>query len=233
MLDADAFGELHADRVPDGGAPARGTQGRRHAAAPDHRPAGEAAGAGHHHRRPDPSAEQPGRGDRTRGGRPAGGRRQDAAQAGDAGRRQVHPGGAARPGQHAGRGRRTGRQVQVAGTHARWRPPTARTRSATGSRITASPAAWDYAPTFVEAGLDIDWLERISASVDEVDAIGVAAGRHRLAEVHHRHRAADEPDRRGEQADLGAARRRQAVLADGPRALSERRHPRAAAQHRR
>ncbi|MGV9802185.1 ATP-binding protein [Mycobacterium sp. NPDC003449] len=30
--------------------------------------------------------------------------------------------------------------------------------------------AWDYAPTFVEAGLDIDWLERISASVDDVDA---------------------------------------------------------------
>ena len=29
--------------------------------------------------------------------------------------------------------------------------------------------AWDYAPTFVEAGLDIDWLERISASVDDVD----------------------------------------------------------------
>ena len=31
-------------------------------------------------------------------------------------------------------------------------------------------AAWDYAPTFVDAGLDIDWLERVSASVDEVDA---------------------------------------------------------------
>jgi signal transduction histidine kinase len=30
--------------------------------------------------------------------------------------------------------------------------------------------AWDYAPTFVEAGLDIDWLERVSASVDEVEA---------------------------------------------------------------
>ncbi|MCP9275449.1 ATP-binding protein [Mycolicibacterium arenosum] len=30
--------------------------------------------------------------------------------------------------------------------------------------------AWDYAPTFVEAGLDTDWLERILASVDEVDA---------------------------------------------------------------
>jgi signal transduction histidine kinase len=30
--------------------------------------------------------------------------------------------------------------------------------------------AWDYPSTFVEAGLDIDWLERVSASVDEVDA---------------------------------------------------------------
>ena len=30
--------------------------------------------------------------------------------------------------------------------------------------------AWDYAPTFVDAGLDTDWLERISASVDDVDA---------------------------------------------------------------
>jgi signal transduction histidine kinase len=28
---------------------------------------------------------------------------------------------------------------------------------------------WDYAPTFVEAGLDIDWLERVSASIDDVD----------------------------------------------------------------
>lgn len=26
---------------------------------------------------------------------------------------------------------------------------------------------WDYAPTFVEAGLDIDWLERVSASVED------------------------------------------------------------------
>jgi len=29
--------------------------------------------------------------------------------------------------------------------------------------------AWDYAPTFVEAGLDIDWLERVQASIDDVD----------------------------------------------------------------
>lgn len=36
--------------------------------------------------------------------------------------------------------------------------------------------AWDYAPTFVEAGLDTDWLERISASVDEVDATASLQG---------------------------------------------------------
>lgn len=30
------------------------------------------------------------------------------------------------------------------------------------------PMAWEYAPTFVEAGLDIDWLERISASIEDV-----------------------------------------------------------------
>ncbi|MGV0813536.1 ATP-binding protein [Mycolicibacterium boenickei] len=31
-------------------------------------------------------------------------------------------------------------------------------------------AAWDYAPVFVEAGLDIGWLERIEASLADVDA---------------------------------------------------------------
>jgi len=29
--------------------------------------------------------------------------------------------------------------------------------------------AWDYAPTFVEAGLDTDWLERVDASIESVD----------------------------------------------------------------
>jgi signal transduction histidine kinase len=37
-------------------------------------------------------------------------------------------------------------------------------------------AAWDYASTFVDAGLDTDWLERISASVDEVDATASLQG---------------------------------------------------------
>ncbi|MDX1884525.1 ATP-binding protein [Mycolicibacterium sp. 120270] len=31
-------------------------------------------------------------------------------------------------------------------------------------------SAWDYAPTFVDAGLDTDWLERVSALLDDVDA---------------------------------------------------------------
>jgi signal transduction histidine kinase len=35
---------------------------------------------------------------------------------------------------------------------------------------------WDYAPTFVEAGLDVDWLERISASVEDVDATASLQG---------------------------------------------------------
>jgi signal transduction histidine kinase len=30
--------------------------------------------------------------------------------------------------------------------------------------------AWDYSPVLVDAGLDTDWLERVSASVEEVDA---------------------------------------------------------------
>jgi signal transduction histidine kinase len=37
-------------------------------------------------------------------------------------------------------------------------------------------AAWEYAPTFVEAGLDTDWLERVSALVDDVDATASLQG---------------------------------------------------------
>ena len=55
-------------------------------------------------------------------------------------------------------------------TSARSRPPTAKTRSATGWRNTASTAAGTIAPTFVEGGIDTDWLDRISAITDELDA---------------------------------------------------------------
>ena len=31
--------------------------------------------------------------------------------------------------------------------------------------------AWDYAPTFVEAGLDVDWLETVDSSIDGLRAM--------------------------------------------------------------
>ncbi|ORB28743.1 ATP-binding protein [Mycolicibacterium parafortuitum] len=37
-------------------------------------------------------------------------------------------------------------------------------------------AAWDYAPSFVEAGLDVDWLERVEASIDDVDCSATLPG---------------------------------------------------------
>lgn len=37
-------------------------------------------------------------------------------------------------------------------------------------------AAWDYAPTFVEAGLDVDWLERVDASIADVDCSATLPG---------------------------------------------------------
>ena len=63
----------------------------------------------------------------------------------------------------------------------RWRRRIARTQIGDWLEDHDIVGAWEYAPTFVDAGLDIDWLERVSASVDEVDCDGVVAGRHRLA----------------------------------------------------
>ena len=161
---------VHAVRVPDGRAPAGGAQGRRPAAEPDHRPAREAAGAGHHHRRADPSAEQPGGGDRPRGCRPARGCRPHAAQAGDGGRRPSSP-------------PRRCASWSASRTRSPSRWPSPRTLELTALEASDREdqigdwledhgivGAWDYAPTFVEAGLDTDWLERVSASVDDVDA---------------------------------------------------------------
>lgn len=36
--------------------------------------------------------------------------------------------------------------------------------------------AWDYAATFVEAGLDVDWLERVEASIGDVDCSATLPG---------------------------------------------------------
>jgi signal transduction histidine kinase len=37
-------------------------------------------------------------------------------------------------------------------------------------------SAWEYAPTFVEAGLDVDWLERVEASISDVDCSATLPG---------------------------------------------------------
>ena len=39
--------------------------------------------------------------------------------------------------------------------------------SATGSTRTDIAGGWDLAPTFVQAGLDVDWLDQVAATVDE------------------------------------------------------------------
>jgi signal transduction histidine kinase len=36
--------------------------------------------------------------------------------------------------------------------------------------------AWDYAPTFVEAGLDTDWLERVAAVIEDADSTASLQG---------------------------------------------------------
>lgn len=36
--------------------------------------------------------------------------------------------------------------------------------------------AWDYAPTFVEAGLDTDWLERVAAVIEDTDSTASLQG---------------------------------------------------------
>ncbi|MGE0216678.1 ATP-binding protein [Mycolicibacterium sp.] len=37
-------------------------------------------------------------------------------------------------------------------------------------------SAWEYAPTFVDAGLDVDWLERVEATVADVDCSATLPG---------------------------------------------------------
>ena len=88
-------------------------------------------------------------------------------------------------------------------------------------------SAWEYAPTFVEAGLDIDWLERIEGSVDAVDA--TASLQSAIGWLKY---TIDTELRMNEIAEASErisapARRRQEVLPDGPRRLSGGERPRA------
>ena len=82
----------HDRVVPDADAPARGALARRPAVARGGRPARAAARARLAHGRPDPRAQQPGRGRRPRDGDAARAGRGHARQAEDAGGRQVREG---------------------------------------------------------------------------------------------------------------------------------------------
>ena len=113
----------------------------------------------------------------------------------------------------AGRVRRAGRARRPRSP--RWRPPTARTSSATGSTTTASHGGWDLAPMFVAGGLDVDGLEAVAAACDERDAGGPVRW---LAYTVETELLMREIDRR-HHADLRPGRRGEAVLAAGPRAV--------------
>ena len=86
---------------------------------------------------------------------------------------------------------------------------------------------WQLAPTFVQAGLDTEWLNQVSDCVGAADARTRAA----LAELHRRDRTADERDRGRHDPGLHPGRRRQAVLPAGPRAVPGRGRARPAGQH--
>ena len=62
------------------------------------------------------------------------------------------------------------------------------------------PRGWDLAPTFVQAGLDVAWLDQVAATVPDGDP----GRRAPLARLHGRDRAADERDRGLHHPDLHA-----------------------------
>ena len=86
---------------------------------------------------------------------------------------------------------------------------------------------WDLAPVFVQAGLAETYLERVALDVGESNARECPA----LARPFHRSRDLDGRDPRFDDAGVDIDRCGQAVLTDGPCALSGRRRARAAGQH--
>ena len=129
----------HERVVPDAGAPARGPVLRQPADQGGGRPAGAAARARLADRGPDPRAQQPGRRRGPRDLEPARAGRGDAAEAQDDRRRQVRQGQASSRSSNCSSARPSRSPRRRSST--RWRPPTGRTRSPTGSRTTAATKA--------------------------------------------------------------------------------------------
>ncbi len=85
---------------------------------------------------------------------------------------------------------------------------------------------WQLAPTFVQAGLDTDWLDQVEAAVEE----GHWKARS-VAQLHGRDRAADERDRGLHDPGVHPGQCRPSVLPARPGAVPGRRRPRTSRQH--
>ena len=141
VLDADGLRRADARLVPDGGAPARGPVLRQQERPGGDRAAGTAARARLAVGRPDPRAEQPGRGRGAGhlGAARAGGR--DAAQAGHDRGREVGQDHAGDADQAAGRGGRTGAEGDRPVAAGSLRPGGRHQRLARGPRVLAKAGA--------------------------------------------------------------------------------------------
>ena len=211
VLPADEFGDDLPRVVPDGDAPAGGHL-PRDALQPGHRrPARAAARARPTDRRADPRAEQPGRCGRASHLVAARAGRDDAAQAGQPGRRAAQRRRPDPAGRTAGGGRRAAGQAAQAAR--RCRPATPRRSSRSGWTSTGCVRAGRSPRRSSVAGIGPAWLDRVAGEIPR-DA---PRGRPALDHLHPRHRAADARDRGRDAPDLVAGRRGQAVLPAGPR----------------
>ena len=168
VMDAPVFATVHEGPVPDGGAPARRHRRRHRPDPPDHRQPGEAAGAGPVVGRADPSAEQSRRGHRAGRGR--------ACAAGSpacAASWRCSPTAPSRPRRCSALVRlqqEVAEQVAKSASQHLSAIETTDREDAVGEWLEdhGIDGGWDIAPTFVEGGIDTDWLERISAVADEL-----------------------------------------------------------------
>ncbi len=204
-----------AHLVPDGDAPARGPVPRDAELAADRRPAAAPAAARYADRRADARAEQPGGAPRVRAERSAAGEfaamRQQARHARARGDRPAAARAAGRRAGGGGAGRRDGAELTRD-----CRSPSARTSSATGSRITASSAPGSIAPIFVGAGTTPEFLEKLAGGAPPDCSTGWS-----VARVHAGDRAADRRGHRLRHPDHDlVGGRGEAVLPHGPRSRS-------------
>ena len=158
-LDADGAARRHAGVVPDGASTCSGAVPGLHEPAADASASASGCWPSVAVGRADPRAEQPGRrrGAGHRDAAAAGVR--DAGEAGAARRRPPGRGGAADPDQVPGRGRQ---RVAEAPTLPRWRPSDREDELSDWLDDHGVGHGCEIAPTFVQAGVDGDWLDLVA-----------------------------------------------------------------------